>query len=410
MRIFAEGDLGSALEGQMSAMRREVDAEPKNKLLNMNEAEYIEYLVQKYSIQPLIFLWDENYISDREEMIPAEHFPFDFNVYSGKSYPKQVITYHIPFTGEADLLKMTPSTRILWSTDVNVTGENVSFDIINWRDDSEQIKQEADGIIGNIRQQYDHITREVEQFNANLPTTAQSIVKARKEKILRQSSLLERLDVPVRKSESTPETFVVPIVKRKVIIKPNAPNAAFTPEPTLETSLYNDILRLCRDMGIELERHPSIYADKDEEALRDHFIMVLSPHFDSVTGETFNKTGKTDILIRHESANVFVAECKFWAGAKAFQKTISQALGYLTWRDSKAAIILFVRNKLLGPVLEQIDRVAAAHPCCVSAASQTDEAWFNFNFHLLEDPTRGVKLAVLCFHLPSPIPKISADM
>ena len=59
-----------------------------------------------------------------------------------------------------------------------------------------------------------------------------------------------------------------------------------------------------------MERHPSIYAEKDEPTLRDHFIMVLSPHFDSVTGETFNRGGDTDILVRHESANVFVAECK----------------------------------------------------------------------------------------------------
>lgn len=400
MRIFAEGDLGSAIAGQLATMRREVDAEPENKLLNMNEAEYIEYLVQKYSIQPIVFLWDEKYASGRDEMISAEQFPFDFNVYAGKSYPKQVITYHIPFTGEADLLKMTPSTRILWSTDVNATDDSISFDIINWRDDREQINREAESIIQKIHEQNEHVTREVEQFNTDLPAAAQSAVQSRKQQILKQSNLLESLGVPVKKSESTPETFAIPTVKKKFIIKPTAPDVVTPPEPALDNSLYREILRICRSTGIEMERHPSIYADKDEETLRDHFIMVLSPHFDSVTGETFNKTGKTDVLIRHESANVFVAECKFWSGPKAFQKTISQALGYLTWRDSKAAIILFVRNKELGPVLEQIEPAAAEHPCFVSSAPQNDEGWFNFNFHLLDDSTRGVRLAVLCFHLP----------
>lgn len=399
MRIFAEGDFGAAIAGQLAALRDEIEDEPKHKLLNMNEMEYVEYLVQKYSIQPIVFHWDGKYISDKEQMIPAEQFPSIFNVHAGKSYPKQVITYHIPFAGEADLLKMTPSTRILWSTDVNVSANSISFDIINWRDDSEQISREADDIISKVREQNGHVTREVEQFNESLPDTAQSAVQGRKEKILKQSGVLESLGVPVKKSESTPETFAVPTVKRKVVVKPNAPNVAYSPEPTLDESLYADILRLCQEAGIEMERHPSIYIDKDEETLRDHFIMVLSPHFDSVTGETFNKKGKTDILIRHKSANVFVAECKFWAGAKAFKKTIYQALGYLTWRDSKAAILLFVRKKELGPVLAQIEPAAEEHPCYVSTNPQKDEGWFNFNFHLTGDSTRGVRLAVLCFHM-----------
>lgn len=400
MRIFAEGDLSHAIEGQMAAMRREIEAEPKNHLLNVNEAEYVEYLVQKYNIQPLVFLWDDLRVSDREVNIPAEQFPSLFNVYAGESYPKQVITYHIPFTGETDLLKMTPSTRLLWSTDVSVAGGSVSFDIINFRDDPEQIRREADGIMAKIREQGEHVTHDVEQFNASLPAAVQAAVQARKQSLLKQSGVLEDLGVPVKRSQTTPETFAVPTVKRRVVVKPTASDVAYAPEPTLDVSLHNDILRLCRDTGVEMERHPSIYADKDEETLRDHFIMVLSPHFDSVTGETFNKSGKTDILIRHESANVFVAECKFWSGAKAFKKTIDQALGYLTWRDSRAAIILFVRNRDFGPVLDQIEPAAEAHPCYVSTAAAGGEGWLNFNFHLLKDSSRGVSLAVLCFHMP----------
>ena len=37
-------------------------------------------------------------ISDREELISADRFPRDFYTRCGGSYPKQVITYHIPFT------------------------------------------------------------------------------------------------------------------------------------------------------------------------------------------------------------------------------------------------------------------------------------------------------------------------
>jgi hypothetical protein len=55
--------------------------------------------------------------------------------------------------------------------------------------------------------------------------------------------------------------------------------------------------------------------------------------------------GKTDILIRIDGKNIFIAECKFWTGPKGFTETIDQLLGYLSWRDTKAAIVMFNRKK-----------------------------------------------------------------
>ena len=51
------------------------------------------------------------------------------------------------------------------------------------------------------------------------------------------------------------------------------------------------------------------------------------------------------ILIREENKNVFIAECKFWHGQKAFGDAVDQMLGYLTWRDSKCALLIFNKTK-----------------------------------------------------------------
>ncbi len=41
--------------------------------------------------------------------------------------------------------------------------------------------------------------------------------------------------------------------------------------------------------------------------------MMVNTHYrGQATGETFNKSGKTDILVRDGDRNVFVAECKWW--------------------------------------------------------------------------------------------------
>ena len=81
-----------------------------------------------------------------------------------------------------------------------------------------------------------------------------------------------------------------------------------------EKANYQEILTVIQHTGQQFERLPRTYADKDEEALRDHLILVLEPNFEySTSGETFNKGGKTDILVRYEKANVLSQSASFGA-------------------------------------------------------------------------------------------------
>jgi hypothetical protein len=102
---------------------------------------------------------------------------------------------------------------------------------------------------------------------------------------------------------------------------------------------------------------------------------------------------------------MFIAECKFWHGKKGFLDTISQLLGYLTWRDSKAAVIMFVPNKDFTSVLETAKQVVSEHPNYLDFTNAKDETWLNYVFHLNDDRNRQVKIAIMFYH----IPKLSAN-
>lgn len=169
----------------------------------------------------------------------------------------------------------------------------------------------------------------------------------------------------------------------------------------LPNVIYKSILKYIHNMGRQFERLPSTYDGKEEEALRDHFLTVLEGKFGaSATGETFNKKGKTDILLRKDGKNIFIAECKFWKGEKGFLETIDQLLSYLTWRDSKTAIIVFVRNKDFSSVRNTIKQVIRKHPNYLNYVDEEDKTWFNYLFHLKDDPEREIKMAVMLYHLP----------
>jgi len=112
-----------------------------------------------------------------------------------------------------------------------------------------------------------------------------------------------------------------------------------------------------------MERSPKAFDGLDEEGIRSHFLVQLNGHYEGqATGETFNYQGKTDILIRSGDRNIFIAECKFWGGPQMLTQTIDQLLGYLSWRGSKTAILLFNRNRDFSKVLDSIPETVRAHP------------------------------------------------
>lgn len=115
-----------------------------------------------------------------------------------------------------------------------------------------------------------------------------------------------------------------------------------------------------------------------------------------IGGEVENGNGKTDILVRHQNRNVFIAECKFWLGPKKFDKAIEQLLGYTTWRDTKAAIILFIRNKNAIAAIEGAGARLIAHTACKEApVSAEPYERRDYRFTHPDDNQRVISLALL---------------
>ena len=172
-------------------------------------------------------------------------------------------------------------------------------------------------------------------------------------------------------------------------------------QPTYPIPSYSTILECIHSVGKMFERLPSTYSGKDEESLRDHILVTLQGLVSgSATGEAFNKRGKTDILVRNGSVNEFVGECKCWRGESAYIDAIDQLLSYLSWRDTKTAIILFVPNKDFGAVISQVDGITSKHKNYVQKTCVKDETWRCFEFRMIEDESQIVELAVMLYHTP----------
>jgi hypothetical protein len=256
---------------------------------------------------------------------------------------------------------------------------------------------------------YRNLVSQCERHTERVRQAASQLLRERKSQFLRENAYMAALGIPLKKNKSLPSTFVIPKteMRRKIVPAPVVTDKGFRAEPTLQERDYQDIKRIIHDAGRTMEQHPSLHRDKDEEAIRDLFLFALAPHYEgSTTGETFNAAGKTDILMKWQGGNAFVAECKFWAGAAAFTDKrgdlgpISQLLSYLTWRDSKTALLMFVRNKEISPVVEQVRGLVREHPNFLREEIVRDESWIDYRLHLNGDKNREMKMAVMLLHLP----------
>ena len=171
---------------------------------------------------------------------------------------------------------------------------------------------------------------------------------------------------------------------------------------TSNYEIYIQVLQAIRSIGRAFETKPNNYIGKDEEQIRDAFLPILETKFINctATGESFNKNGKTDLLVRQtDGTNIFIGECKFWKGSKCLSKAINQLFdGYLTWRDKYAALIIFVKQDGITDIINKINETCKTHEYYIKYVNSQDENSFSYIFHLPGDQNRQILLEVIVFH------------
>ena len=140
MDLFSDAELSQYTGQRHEDMQSEIANAKDGYLLNVNETEYVEYLVGEYQIDPVVLDSDGLYVTTTELEIPAEQHPSSFHFRFKNSVPRQVITYHLPFSGNADLLRCRASTFLMWSLQVEIRHGCICFEIINFRNEISFVK------------------------------------------------------------------------------------------------------------------------------------------------------------------------------------------------------------------------------------------------------------------------------
>lgn len=403
--LFSKYDLGGTLENKFNEIQSEIDRMDDDRLLNTSVTDLVSYLVEKHLIEPIQL--DESNISvdqsethidvagHQDRYIRDRSKPFHIKGTSNKFY--------VPFTGEADLFYCKPSRWTSRTPTGEINGNELILKYDSTDHVAEKIKNEFNQDLASIKKYLGWIEGQVNGFNSSLESRAEQIINNRRELILKNNGLASSLGFPMREKPGAARTYSVPEVRRKPPIKPPvATTTPYEPEPSLDNKEYEHILSVIDNMVLVMERSPHAFLGMGEEDIRQHFLVQLNGQYEGqATGETFNFEGKTDILIRADGKNIFIAECKFWRGPKSFTDTIDQILGYTSWRDTKTAILIFNRNKNLSTVVDKIQETLEAHPNFKRLSEYSRELGWKAILHHRDDPNRELTLSVHVYEIPS---------
>lgn len=402
VRSFSEVDEFNYISKIQLAISNEIENTSKDNILNVDENDYIEYLKDQYSFDELVIDQSSETISKpkiSKEQRPGSPF--------GGSYVAEVYTFTISylFTGTKELFSVSPSTMTMTSYTICVDEQRVSFEIELTDLDSQKFQSQKQSAFSNSFSNVENINNFVKRWNSSLENYIHSIFSKIKDKYIKENDFYAAINLTV--NENSKAVFSVPLIAKKTVPKPSiSAKKVFTAEPVFAIEMYKDVIVLLNSIGHSWERKPTMYLGKDEEALRDLFVAFLETRYDGITatGETFNKIGKTDILLKHakDGSNLFVAECKFWHGQSEFLEAISQLFDrYLTWRDSKTALMMFVKNKEFSTVLATAEKEIEKHPYFLKKTGNNGESSFSYEFHLPGDKAKIVYLEVMFFHFPN---------
>jgi hypothetical protein len=317
-----------------------------------------------------------------------------------------VVNVYIPFIGDGEMFRLYHSSCPLLEQSFSHVGQLITTQYDVYPDKIDDLPAKIEKTISFLNENLARVRKMVPKYNETLLVSAKDELERRQDKVRvknKATRRLRELKIPIRRRQSDDVEVVIP-VKRKPLAFPKLSDRKTKEQNyVLEMEVYEDVLKSIASMVLVIERSPSIFVHMDEEAIRTIILVNLNGIYEGqATGETFNGDGKTDILVRIENKNAFIAECLIWGGKqKLLEKMDDQLFKYATWRDTKLALVVFNRNKQFSHVLSEIHSTLQGHAQCLKEEVDClHENAVRFRYRRSDDPQQHFTLTCIAFDVP----------
>lgn len=243
---------------------------------------------------------------------------------------------------------------------------------------------------------------EIRKANDDFRKRVTKEIVERKSRLREQQNATNELSklIPIE-LRTNPSSPIIPFARREeIILNPPVPSGRF--QSQISQPILNQIIDVLIRGGRSFEATPNTCANFEEEDFRNLLIFFLNGAFQiRAAAEAFNKKGKTDILLEYSGNNVFITECKIWKGASKYFEAIDQLLGYLTWRETIAVLLSFVKERDFTSIIEKVRKATIEHSSYVNDSLIQKDSSHLLSTHIFpEDKDKPVLIHHLLFTIP----------
>ncbi|MCP3782947.1 hypothetical protein NLX85_06155 [Micromonospora sp. A3M-1-15] len=287
-----------------------------------------------------------------------------------------------------------------------VAGEGTNEQIADAMADTEKLRAYIDDFQAKVRDAATVANAEIERHRAEMRAQLMATVGARARRVQAVLAATDALGIPLAPRSAEQRIPLQP--RRLTVAQLDAAVAAGFQEWHLAEQIAEDITTTIMSFTAALERlirSASKLLGEDEETIRDFLLFILNANYQgAATGETFLGRGKTDILLRWRDRDAFIGECKIWHGPAKFVEAVDQLLGYTIWRDTRVALVLFIRNRMdTSAVIDSAAACLAKHSKLLQAITPAEPTRRrDYLLHAHGDRQRVIRLSLLPVVLPQP--------
>lgn len=403
--LFSQRNLRSWLEEQRRRAVEEIRTMPPDEVLRRPPEQVADEVLERYEIPEPVLHVDQmtGRVDDQQVDVAGDFGRAIFDDSQPFYIEGTRITLHVPYDGPIEAFRLQASTFSMSPPRAVIVPGRIS---VSRAVPADTLQRDREKIVEGLRREVLEIDKylgyartDIRASNQQLRDELPRIAETRRSKVLADRDTEAMLGVPLSRDDATARSYRVQPVKRKRVTpaRRGTPREAFEPEPAITDEDFSEIIGDLVAITQSFERLAVTYADTDEERLRDQILAMLGNVYGPATGESFSKRGKSDVYLPWDGTNaVFLAECKWWTGPKAFREhDLPQLLDrYVVWRDTHAAMILFIGNKDATAVIEQAIEIIRSHDRYLRDAGTIDGAPV-FVLHKEGDPDREIKLALV---------------
>lgn len=267
------------------------------------------------------------------------------------------------------------------------------------------------GLRDTARQLVGLINADIDRHFRDLGAVATDMVRAKRAEVSRRVQAEDQLAAQLGVEVVRQTDAVLPVnvsERREVQVAREVIRGRAKPgDPYLTPDSARRIVELIHQAGRGFEIAPLEFAKMREEGLRYVIACQLNAvfHRHAVSGETFTKDGKPDLVITDGGGPVLVGECKFWGGEALYIRTIEdQLFRYVQWRHTVGVLITFNKNSDMTATIRKAQSAAWGHESIISTPPSAEalkdaRTYFVTRHRHPDDPDKVLEVHHLLFNL-----------